>query len=476
MKQHGRCVLPADETGRVLDRLTALEKVISPTDIRQALVDTGRVNPRACKLTHEVMMWVVLAMGIFTNLPIRQVFKQARRLRVPADTPCRSALCVARQRLGVEPVQQLFERTVRPLATPETPGAFYYGMRLVAVDGTLLDVPDTSANDASFGRPTSGKRGDGAFPQVRKLSLVEVGTHVEFALCTASYRTGERTMFPRLLPHLRAGMLLLCDRGFFSYKLWKSVVPRGVHVLARLSKGMVLEKIEQLSDGSYLAKIYANSYDRKKDRRGIVVRVIKYTLNDSQRVGHQEEHTLLTDLLDETKYPAWELIPGYHWRWEHELVYAEQKTYQDPPRASKPTHLRSETPTGVLQEIYALSLAHFAIRSLMFQAAKRAGLDTDRLSFTGSFQILKCRLPECDSQTRQSFEAWCEGLLDEMSHEQIEPRRNRINPRVIKRKMKNWLKKRPEHRHLPPLKKTFMESVVMTISTVLTLVRFTLCL
>jgi hypothetical protein len=463
MKQQGRCVLPADETGRVLDRLAAFEKVISPMDIQQALIDSGRVNLRACKLTYEVMMWVVLAMGIFTNLPIRQVFKQARRLRVPTDTPCRSALCMARQRLGIEPVRRLFERTVRPLATPQTPGAFYRGLRLVAVDGTLLDVPDTPANDAAFGRPTSGKRGDGAFPQVRKLSLVEVGTHVEFALCTGSYRTSEKAMFPRLLPHLEAGMLLLCDRGFFSYNLWKSVASQGVHLLARLSKGMVLKPIQRFSDGSYLAKIYARPYDRKKDRGGIVVRVIKYTLNDLQRTGHQEEHTLLTSLLDESECPAEELIPGYHWRWEEELVLDEQKTHQDPPRASKPTHLRSETPRGVVQEVYALSLGHFVIRSLMFQAAQRAGLDTDRLSFTGCLQILQCRLPECDSRTPRSFEAWCEGLLEEMNQEQIPPRANRVNPRVIKRKMKNWLKKRPEHRHPPPLTKTFMESVVITI-------------
>jgi hypothetical protein len=462
MKQQGRCVLPADETGRVLDRLTALEKVISPTDVRQVLMDTDRVNPRACKLTHEVMMWIVLAMGIFTSLPIRQVFKQARRLRNVTDTPCRSALCVARQRLGVEPVQRLFERTARPLATSETPGAFYGGLRLVAVDGTCLDVPDTEANDDFFGRPTSGNRGDGAFPQVRKLSLVEVGTHIEFALCTDSYRVGEKTMFPRLLPHLRPGMLLLCDRGFFSYNLWKNVVSKGVRLLVRLSKGMVLKALEPCSDGSYLAKVYANSYNRKCDRHGIMVRVIKYTLNDPQRVGHEEEHTLLTNLLDETQYPAWELIPGYHWRWEQELVFDEQKTHQDPPRASKPTHLRSETPMGVLQEIYALSLAHFVIRSLMFQAAERAGLDTDRLSFAGCFHILQCRLPECESRTPQLFETWCERLLDEMVHEQIEPRRNRINPRVIKRKMKKWLKKRPKHRHLPPLTKTFMQAVVMT--------------
>jgi hypothetical protein len=462
MKQQGRCVLPADETGRVLDRLTALEKVISATEIQQALDETGRVNLRACKLTHEVMMWIVLAMSIFTNLPIRQVFKHARRFRASEDTPSRSALCVARQRLGLEPVRRLFERTVHPVAEADTPGAFHHGLRLVAVDGTLEDVPDTPANDAFFGRPTSGKRGDGAFPQVRKLSLVEVGTHIEFALCTAGYRTGEKTMFPELLPHLQPGMLLLCDRGFFSYKLWKSVVSRGVHVLARVTKSMVLKPIERLSDGSYRAKIYRNDYDRQKDRRGILVRVIKYTLNDPQRVGHQEEHTLLTTLLDESQCPAEELISGYHWRWEHELVFDEQKTHQDPVRASKPTNLRSETPTGVLQDLYAISLGHFVIRSLMFQAARRADLDTDDLSFTGCFQILQCRLPECDSRSPQSLQAWYDALLTEMARERTEPRRNRINPRVIKRKMKNWLKKRPEHRHLAPLTKTFMESVVLT--------------
>lgn len=463
MEQQGCCVLPADETGRVLDRLTALEQVISPMEIEQALRETDRVNLRACKLTHTVMMWIMLAMGIFTNMPIRQVFKHARRFRMGESTPTRSALCVARQRLGLEPVRRLFERTVRPLADVNTPGAFYRGLRLVAVDGTLEDVPDTPANDAFFGRPTSGKRGDGAFPQVRKLSLVEVGTHIEFALCTAGYHVGEKTMFPELLPHLQPGMLLLCDRGFFSYELWNSVVSRGVHVLARVTKSMVLQPIQRLSDGSYLAKIYRNDYNRKKDRGGILVRVIKYTLNDPQRVGHQEEHTLLTDLLDETQYPAAELIAGYHWRWEHELVFDEQKTHQDPVRASKPTNLRSETPTGVMQEIYAISLGHFVIRSLMLQAARRADLDTDDLSFTGCFQILQCRLPECDSRSPQSLSAWYKALLAEMAGERTAPRRNRINPRVIKRKMKNWLKKRPEHRHLPPLTKTFMESVVITI-------------
>ena len=157
------------------------------------------------------------------------------------------------------------------------------------------------------------------------------------------------------------------------------------------------------------------------------------------------------------------MISGYHERWEEELVYDEQKTHQDPPRPSKPVHLRSETPAGVIQELYALSLAHFVVRALMVAAAEQVNLDPDRLSFTGCLQILQCRLPECDSGTPASFAAWCQALLWEMSRELTDPRRNRINPRVIKQKMSKWKKKRPEHRHLPPLKKTFMESVVMLV-------------
>ena len=117
----------------------------------------------------------------------------------------------------------------------------------------------------------------------------------------------------------------------------------------------------------------------------------------------------------------------------------------------------------MIQEVYALSLGHFVVRSLMFEAAATAGLDTDRLSFLGCFQILKCRLPECNSSTPETFETWYHGLLWEMQRERTddEVRRNRINPRVVKRKMSKFKKKRPEHRRVPPLKKTFAETVVM---------------
>ena len=160
----GRCSLPADEAGRITDRLAGLEKIIRPKDIQKALAATGRVNSRSCRLTHEVVMWVVLAIGLFTDLPIRQVFKFARRLRKGEESPHRSSLCVARQRLGVAPVRQLFAQIVRPLAKPDTPGAFYHGLRLMGIDGVVFDVPDSPVNAAAFGRPTAGERGDGSGP------------------------------------------------------------------------------------------------------------------------------------------------------------------------------------------------------------------------------------------------------------------------------------------------------------------------
>src|ERR1043166_6132041 len=468
MMQKTPGVFGVDASGELLARLVGLHQFISPDLVRQAVHDTGRRNRSDCRLTHEIMLWVVLAMGILTDVPIRQVFKHPRRLRQGEPTPPRNTLCKARRRLGVAPLRYLCARLVRPLAGPETRGAFYQGLRLVGLDGTTYGVPDSDANVKAFGRP-KGPRADAAFPQIRKLSLVELGTHAELALVLKPSWRGETAMVAGLARHLREGMLLLWDRNFFSYELWKSLTGKKVHLLARVKCNLVLRPLKQLGDGSYLAQIYRNGYDRQKGRNGSVVRVIKYTLDDPQRVGHGQEHTLITTLVDAGEHPAVELIWLYHQRWEEELTFDEQKAHQDPPRPGKPTNLRSETPQGVIQEVYALSLGHYVTRALMAQAAATQDLDPDWLSFVGCLRILKCRLPECDSRTPQSWQEWYEAVLWEMSCERVDlkqtptgPQRyHRINPRVIKRKMSNWRKKRPEHRNRPPLSKTFVESIVM---------------
>ena len=209
-------------------------------------------------------------------------------------------------------------------------------------------------------------------------------------------------------------------------------------------------------------KIYPSPQDRDQDRDGIVVRVIEYTLDDPERTGHGETHRLATNLFEHTLVPALELACYYHERWEEELVFDEQKTHQDPRRPTKPTHLRSQTPAGVEQELYALSLGHFVVRALMLEAGQQENLDVDRLSFTGCLQILQARLPECDSTTPQRLDQWYDLLLAELVQERVEPRRNRVNSRVVKRKVSKFAKKRPEHRGRPPLKKTFAETVVIT--------------
>lgn len=461
MTRQGRCLDATQAPVNILDRLEGLSKVVPPEVMEQALSETGMSGQRSCKLSHRVMLWIVLAMGLLTHLPIRQVFKHARRMRPNEKTPSRSNLCEARQRLGVEPVRRVFELVVHPLATPETPGAFYKGYRLMGIDGTVMDVPDSPANEERFGR-SSGGRGDAAFPQIRKLSLVELGTHVETALAIGGYHDSEQKLVVQLFDKIPDDALLLEDRNFFSYDHWKELDSRGVKLLVRIKSNMILKPIERLPDGSCLAKIYPSSYDRDKDRKGIVVRVIEYTLDDPLRTGHGETHRLLTNLLDSMMFPALELICLYHERWEEEQVYDEQKTHQDPRRPTKPAHFRSQTPEGVEQEIYALSLAHFVVRALMLEAAKQENQDADRLSFTGCFQILQARLPECQSSTPAELEQWYRLLLEEMAQERTEPRRNRINPRVVKRKMSKFAKKRPAHRGQPTPTKTFAQSVVIT--------------
>jgi hypothetical protein len=435
------------------ERLRALKRIIPRADVEAVLKTTGHDRAHCRRLPAWFLVWFVVALGLFCRDSYRQVFRWLQPYR-KGGNPGRPTFCEARQRLGVAPMRLLAERVIDLQGKPATPGAFYRGMRTMALDGFVVDVPDTPANERAFGRPGSG-RAPGAFPQVRVLSLCETGSHVLWRSSIKPLARGETTMAHYLLRFLREGMLLLWDRNFLSYLTVSEVVASGARLLARIKKNLIFVPIRVLEDGSYLAKLYRSAADRGQDRDGILVRIIEYTFDDPGRPGSGEPHRLLTTLLDEALDPAEALVVLYHERWEEELTIDELKTHQ----RERPV-LRSQTPGGVVQELYGLLLGHYVVRMLMQEAAKQEGIDPRRLSFTGALKILRCRLPECPASDR-GLRRWYRDLVAEVSEEVLEERRNRINPRVIKRKMSNWNKKRPEHRHHPQPHKEFREAIVI---------------
>ena len=435
------------------ERVEALKRIVTRKDVQGVLRDTGQDRRRCRRLLPQFMVWFVIALGLFSGDCYRQTYRWLQPFR-RRGTPGRSTLCEARQRLGVAPLRLLAERVVQLEGTPSQPGTFYQGLRLMALDSFVVDVPDTAANARVFGRPGSG-RAAGAFPQVRVLSLCETGTHVLWKCLLKPHYRSEVVMASRLLRHLTADMLLLWDRGFLSYRTVSQVRQQGAHLLARIKKNLIFKPLQRLCDGSYLAKLYRSPAHRQRDEGGIVVRIIDYTFADPGRPGSGQTHRLLTTLLDARRHPARRLIVLYHERWEEELTIDELKTHQ----RQRPV-LRSETPAGVVQEIYGLLLGHYIVRKLMCEAGQQAGVGPRQLSFVATLKILRCRLPECPKSAR-ARRRWYDNLLAEVAEEILEPRRNRINPRVIKRKMSNWRKKRPEHRRHPQPTKNFRQSIVM---------------
>jgi hypothetical protein len=302
-----------------------------------------------------------------------------------------------------------------------TPGAFRFGLRLVSWDATTLAVPDSTDNAAAFIRPRNQKTGAG-FPHVRLLTLIEVGSH---AVIDASFGPdSEQVLARRVLPALGPGMLLLADRNFPSYQLWRQAAGTGAHLLWRVKAAWRLPRIATFTDGSWLAVLPAPG---RSGRTGIWVRVIDYqvTVVDAQSGRTRTEaFRLITTLTDPATAPAAELAACYHERWESETGFAALKTAHRGPRRV----LRSQRPDGVTQEIYAYLITHQAVRALMVRAAETAGLDPDRLSFTTTLRLVCRTVINQTTTTARNLAAAVRECLEDRN-----TRRDRVNPRAVKR-------------------------------------------
>ena len=372
--------------------LGVIARAFPPDRVQQVLAETDRASERERDLPAQVVVYYAIALALYMGSSTREVLRcllEGLRWLWGSDAvkvAGKSGISQARTRLGEAPLRRLYEDVVRPIATPATKGAWYRGWRLASLDGTCLDVADTAANRAEFGRPGGG-RGESAFPQLRFVALVENGTHVLFGACLGRYAEGETTLARGVLAALRPGMLCLADRYFFGHALWRAAVETGADLLWRVKGDLRLPRETALADGSYLTTLYPSKKDRRHRSGGYRVRVIEYRLDG---VAEAEPlYRVLTTILDPRRAPAAELAALYHERWEVEGALAELKTQMRGARAV----LRSKTPELVRQEVWGLLLAHFAVRGLMHEAALRADEDPDRLSFSHAVRVVRRKLP-----------------------------------------------------------------------------------
>ena len=385
--------LPAGSRITDFISLGVLAKAFPPETVRAVLAATGTASQRQRDLPAHVVVYYVIALALYMQSSTREVLRclleGVQWLRGPSATvkvAGKSGISKARTRVGWQPLQQLHDALVRPIAVPATPGAWYHTWRLVSLDGSTLDVADEAGNAQAFGRPAAS-RGASAFPQLRFVALVENGTHVLFGTRCGPYATGETTLAAAVLAGLHPGMLCLADRLFFGYALWTQAAATGADLLWRGKQNLRLPCEQRLPDGSYLSRIYPSAQDRRHGRQGVVVRVLEYTLDGVP--GAEPVYRLLTTILDPAAAPATELAALYHERWEIETAFDELKTHLRGARIV----LRSKTPDLVHQEFYGLLLAHFAIRGLMHEAALTAGKDPDHLSFLHAVRVIRRTLP-----------------------------------------------------------------------------------
>lgn len=389
-------ISPVIESGAVLK---ALETAIPKDVIEQAISDTQVREERQRSLPSHLVVCLIIAMSLWSSASMRTVLKNLVdglseawvRVGMYWRVPCKSSITEARQRVGCQVMSRLFHQVVRPLATVQTKGAFLGGLRVMAVDGTVFDVPDSEANAKVFGYPASRPGTQAAFPKVRLVLLVEAGTHLIVDALMCPYRIGERVRVKKLLRSVKTGMLLMWDRGLHSYAMVQTTLAQKCDYLGRVPKNVKFPVEKVLSDGSYLSWIAPDGKSKKKGGTKILVRVIEYTINTNIDTNkEQQDYRLITSLTDIALFPAVLLATEYHQRWSVENTIDELKIHLN----GRKTPIRSQNPREVVQEVYGWLLGHWAVRSLMFQVAEHAQMSPLRLSFTGTLNVVRRAVPK----------------------------------------------------------------------------------
>ena len=384
-----------DEDG-LEDRISVglLARAFPRATVEAVIEASGAREQRLRMLPAWLVVYYVLALALFMDMGGGRVMRKlagtlswaARGVTVVI--PSEEALSRARTRLGPVPLRLLFEQVAGPLATATTPGGFWRGLRVLSVDGTTLDVQDTAANWDRFGGPgtatASGRALAGGFPKMRVVALAECGTRALIAARVGSYATSEKALTIELLPLMGEGMLVLADRNFPGYDLWKQAAAAGAELLWRVGSAFPLPVLTVLADGTYLSELAVPKELRRAGAKPITVRVVAYHLIAADGTP-TETFVLLTTLLDPETAPAAELAELYHARWQIENAFSAFKSQLK----GDGVVLRSKTPDGAEQELWALLCAYHAIRELICAAAELTDRDPLRLSFVAALDAVR---------------------------------------------------------------------------------------
>jgi Transposase DDE domain/Insertion element 4 transposase N-terminal len=437
--------------------LTMLTEVYSKDVIERCVQESEPWSTKARRVRLSTVLTLVLfviAMALWSRRNQCQVWQSlVGKLSdlhpgEPKSTISASGLSGRRKELGSQCLQALMRDRCQPLAQrSRMPSAFFGRSRLMAIDGTVFNTADSKANSLAFGR-SSNQYGPGAYPQVRCVLLAECGTHAVVGLWMDRYEVSEVHGAHRLLEQIGPEMLVLVDAGITSGGFLEHVREQRAHALGALEAGVWehLSQQRRLADGSVLAWVGPTrpGHAHYRVHRGMWVRILSYRVTDERLGEVGKVYRLVTTLLNPRVAPALTLIALSHERWEVELVIDEIKTHE---RAQRKV-LRSKTPEGVRQELYGIYLAHYAVRTLLAQAAVQAELDPDRLSFTeGLFELTEMISLALTLEPKEATEPLLARLRHKMAQHVLPARRLRINRREVKQVYNKY---KPKKRQLPP--------------------------
>ncbi|MFF0140565.1 IS4 family transposase [Streptomyces sp. NPDC005227] len=292
-------------------RIGILTKVFTAELVDAAIAKHGRAEQRRRLLPARLVVYFVLALCLFARESYEEVLRVLTS-GIPGSQALgrvnRSSLCRARSRLGEGVLETLFREVAGPLATPDTPGAWWRGLRLLALDGTQFDLPDSVSNGDTFDGPSTTGGLPFGFPQVRAVVLAEIGTHGVIDARLGGYRDGERSLAYQLAGSTGPGDLVIADRGFWSVEFAHAFSATDADLLVRLQSNHLGTLQEELPDGSYLSMARPGKEVRLRAAREgrtlpkqTIYRVITFTKDDKVAF-------LGTTLLDPEEYPAAELV------------------------------------------------------------------------------------------------------------------------------------------------------------------------